>query len=122
MRFAVLPGPLAVCRLAPGAEPPARPDGAELFSLTWTADELSVVCPQERATGDAQRGFRALVVEGPLPFDAVGIAAAFSAVLAGEGIPILPLATYDTDYVLVPGDRLGDAIAALRDAGHEVRA
>lgn len=36
--------------------------------------------------------------------------------LADAGVPLFALATYDTDVLLVPGARLGDAIAALRAA------
>jgi hypothetical protein len=37
-------------------------------------------------------------------------------------VAIFAVATYDTDYVLVRDDRLADAVAALRAAGHRVRA
>jgi uncharacterized protein len=121
LRLGVLDGLLAVCRLVPDARPPERPAGAALFSLTWTAGELSVVCPQEAAAGDdVQRGFRALVVAGPLDLGQVGVTAALAVPLAQAGVPILPLATHDTDYVLVRDDDLDRAIAALRAAGHEV--
>lgn len=121
MRLRVLGDRLAVCRLDPSAEPPARPAGAGLFSLTWTAGELSVICPEEHAAGErVQRGWRALVVDGTMDFDVVGVAAALTAPLAAAGIPLLLVATYDTDHLLVAGDRLPATIEALRGAGHDV--
>lgn len=121
VRLQLLPDVLAVCRLAPEAQPPPRPPGAAFYSVTWTADELSVICPEASATADqVQRGWRALVVDGPMAFDVVGVAAALTAPLAAAGIPLLLVATYDTDYLLVAGEHLDPAIAALRADGHEV--
>jgi hypothetical protein len=45
---------------------------------------------------------------------------AFIAPLAAQGIPVFPISTYDTDYVLVPDDRLAAALDALGDAGHQM--
>ena len=68
----------------------------------------------------AQRGWRALAVEGPLDFALTGVLAAVAVPLAEAGISIFAVSTYDTDYVLVRADRLADAVAALRGAGHSV--
>jgi hypothetical protein len=46
--------------------------------------------------------------------DAVGLTAAFSGALAGAGIPCNVLAGYHHDHLLVPIDRVDDAITALR--------
>jgi hypothetical protein len=40
--------------------------------------------------------------------------------LAQSNIGILPIATYETDYVFVRDQQLNDAIKALRFAGFEV--
>jgi hypothetical protein len=61
-------------------------------------------------------------VAGTLDFALTGVMAALAVPLAEAGISMLALATYDTDYVLVRGERLGDAVAALRAAGHRVDA
>ena len=39
---------------------------------------------------------------------------------AAAGVTVFPIATHDTDYLLVRHDQLGAAIGALRAAGHEV--
>jgi len=69
---------------------------------------------------EAARGFRALRVEGPLPLEMVGVAASIAGPLAEAGISILPIGTYDTDYILVRDADLAKAIATLTDAGHVV--
>ena len=45
LRLELVEGDYAVCRLDPGAEPPAPPEGAGFHSVTRTAEETSVVCP-----------------------------------------------------------------------------
>lgn len=117
----VLPGSFAVARLAPGAEVHAPASGG-FWSLTRTPEETSIVCAVADVPPDAhsEGPFRLLGVDGPLPFEATGILAALAAPLAAAGVPILALATHDTDYLLVPERRLEDAAAALRGAGHEV--
>jgi hypothetical protein len=120
----VLDGELAVCRLAADAPAPAIPDAAALFAVTRTPEELSVVCAAAYAPEGArvEAGWRALRVAGPLDFTLTGILAAIAGPLARAGVSIFAVSTYDTDYVLVRGDALHIAVAALRDAGHDVSA
>jgi hypothetical protein len=49
--------------------------------------------------------------------EAVGLTAAFSKVLGDGGIPCNVLAGYHHDHVLVPVDRVEEAVAALRTLG-----
>jgi len=118
----VLDGELAVCRLPAGAPAPPAPAGAELFAVTRTREELSVVCPAAHAPADAtvEPGWRALCVLGPLDFGLTGILASLAAPLAAAGVSIFAISTYDTDYVLVREDALAAAVEALRGAGHVV--
>ncbi|HEY8130805.1 MAG TPA: ACT domain-containing protein [Thermoanaerobaculia bacterium] len=73
------------------------------------------------AGAHADRGWRCLELEGPIPLNTAGVAAEFTSVLAKAGVSVFPIATYDTDYVLVKGDRLERAVDALKSAGHSVR-
>jgi uncharacterized protein len=59
-------------------------------------------------------------VAGPLPFSATGIVAALVAPLAEARIPVFVVATFDTDYLLVPGSRVDEASDALVRVGHDV--
>lgn len=117
-RLRLLPGAFAICRLDAGAPFPAwvLHEGASVFSLTRTPDELSVVCSEDDvppSVARAERGWRALAVEGPIPFEAVGVIASISEPLARFGVPLFVLSTYDTDLVLVRGRDLPRAIEAL---------
>ena len=124
MDLSLLEEDLAVCRLEPGDEAPAWATHGTLSSVTRTPTELSVICGSAFVPDDvnAERGWRALVVTTPMDFATTGVAAAVTTALAVAGVSVLPLATHDTDYFLVKGDRLADAIAALLAAGHRVTA
>jgi len=118
-----LPDVLAICRLAADAPFPSWALRGEFVSITRTADELSVVC----RCGDVPEGtrcvknYRCIKVEGPLGFDLTGIISSLTAVLAQAGISVFAVSTFDTDYILITEDRLEKAVAALSQAGHDVR-
>ena len=48
------------------------------------------------------------------------MAAALTAPLAEAQVSVLPIATYDTDYLFVREETLSRAVAALEAAGHRV--
>jgi len=108
----VLPDRLAVARLSGTAAVPAWADGPGVVSVTRRADELSIVC--------AERGYRALEVEGPIAFEEVGVVHALTGPLAAERISVLTIATFDTDLLLVREETLARTCAALQEAGHRV--
>jgi hypothetical protein len=119
----ILAAPLALCRLSANDSIPEWTALARTFlSISRTPTELSIVADESVVPADvnAQRGFRALRVEGPLPLDLIGIFAALASPLADASIPIFPIATYDTDYVLVSQSNLERAVQALEAAGHRV--
>jgi uncharacterized protein len=94
-------GTRAVWRLDRAASVPDWAQDTELCSITRTADELSVVWPDGAVPEDvvAQGRWRCLRVAGPLDFGLTGIAAALTTPLAAAGIPVMIIATYDTDYL-----------------------
>jgi len=114
---------LAVCRLDAAAEVPDWATAGPLFSVTRTAHELSVVCPAEvvPAGVKCEKGWRVFDLGGPFEFSEVGILSAVTAPLAEAGVGIFVVSTFDTDYVLVKGERVDVAAGALRGWGHEVR-
>jgi uncharacterized protein len=122
LTLSVLPYNLAVCRLEPGAVLPGWLFELPFWSVTRTADELSVVLPEENVIWDwkNEKGWRGLMVRGPLDFALVGILAALAAALAAAGIPIFALSTFDTDYLLVKEQDLFRAIEVLTASGYEV--
>ncbi|WP_412070354.1 ACT domain-containing protein [Rubrivirga sp. IMCC43871] len=122
MTLDLLPGRLAVCRLTPDAPLADWMATGAVSSITRTPAELSVVCAESAVPPDAvaERGWRVLAVRGPLDFALTGILAGLATPLAEAGVSIFALSTYDTDVLLVRDRQLGEAVAALRAAGHEV--
>ncbi|MFZ5927071.1 MAG: ACT domain-containing protein [Acidobacteriota bacterium] len=117
--FRVHPGEWAVCRLDPAEPFPSWAAGA-FVSLTRTPEELSLVCAADAVPEGvrAERGWAMLELAGPFEFQTTGVLASFLVPLAKEGVPVFAISTYDTDWVLVPEQRLGDALRALKAAGH----
>jgi hypothetical protein len=126
MKVHVLEGDYAVCRLADAAPPPpVAPRGTGFWSLTEVGEERSLVCLEDLApaAGGATvvvAGWRILEVAGPLDLALTGVLSALAGPLARAAVPIFPIATHDTDWILVPGQQLDIAVAALRRAGHDV--
>lgn len=125
MRFtlSLLPDRYAVCQLEADAELPAWALTGPLSCTVRTPEELSVVCLESAvpvAGVLAERGWRALKLQGPFPFEMTGVLASVLAPLAAAGVGIFALSTYNTDYVLVKQDQLAAALEALQEAGHTV--
>ena len=126
MDLALMKQELAVCRLEGHEDVPPWAWRGEFVSISRARGELSVICAAGAVPDDGglqvERGWRALVVTTPMDFGVTGVAAALTVPLAEAEIPVLPVATYDTDYFLVTDKRLADAIDALLAAGHSVTA
>lgn len=120
MKLERLPYDLTICKLKSAEE---IDPGREFYFLSQTGDEISLVC----LTGDTPKdtiaredGWRAFRVAGELELTLVGILADLSAVLAGQGIAIFAVSTFDTDYILVREAHYERALSALADAGYTV--
>jgi hypothetical protein len=115
-------GTFAVSKLPADAPLPSWAEGGPFVSITRTADELSIVCREEDVPVgvDSERGWRCLRVEGRLDFTLVGVMASLVGPLAGAGIPVFVVSTFDTDYLLVKAGDFDRAAAQLREAGHRV--
>ena len=122
LRLRLLPGRLAVARLPEASSLPPWADGPGLVSITRREGELSIVCAEGRVPPDvrAERGWRALEVEGPIDFQVVGVMHALTGPLARAGISVLGLGTFDTDVLLVREETTARALEALRAAGYPV--
>lgn len=111
------PGELSVVRLSPQAELPAWLDIAArpLVSITFAANETSIVCPATQVpNGQRSEGpWRAFEIQGPIDFSLTGVLASVLDPLAAAGLSIFALSTYDTDWILVPTDKLAAAGAVL---------
>src|SRR5262249_23273454 len=92
-----LPGRFAVCRLPADAPVPDGVWGGPFTSVTRTADELSVVCPEAAVPGGVrcETGWRCYRVHGPLPLTQVGVLASLLSPLAAAGVSVFAISTFD---------------------------
>ncbi|PIL32992.1 hypothetical protein GSI_05110 [Ganoderma sinense ZZ0214-1] len=121
LRLSVLPGlyyvrkvqelPIDVLRSI--AEEPQM-----LLSITRTANEISIVGQCSGSSENQAEGeWRCIKIAGPMPFDLTGILHSLLAPLKRADIGIFALSTWNTDYCLVPKDKIGGAVEALREDG-----
>ena len=119
-----LPDQFSICRMDPNAGVPAWVFQGTFYSITKAPDEqLSIVCSSQYVPADvkAERDWRILRFEGPLDIELTGVIASVADPLASAGVPIFPLATYATDYVLIKEAHVLTATHALTAFGHAVR-
>jgi len=119
LTLTVLPDRFAVCRLGVGEAVAGWVLRLPFYSVTRTADELSIVLPEAHVPDDwqAEKSWRCLKVHGPLDFGLTGILAGISGTLAQADISLFAISTYDTDYILVKEADLERAVQALIDKG-----
>ena len=122
LNLTVVDGTFAVCRLGADATIPPWATASSFFSISRTADELSVVCRQDDVPEGVvgERGWRCLRVAGTIPFSVVGVLVSLTAPLAEAGISVFAVSTFDTDYLLVKEQDLATAADVLRRQGHTV--
>ncbi|HYR90559.1 MAG TPA: ACT domain-containing protein [Terriglobia bacterium] len=123
LTLTVLPDRYAICRLDANAPVPAWAGNGPFMSITRTTEELSIVCLEGNIPAEAKcmAGWRVLKCEGPLDFNLIGVMASIAEPLADAAVAIFPIATHDTDYVLVKELQLEVAVNALTTYGHIVR-
>ncbi len=109
------PGRFTLVTLDPGLELPTIGNGIE--AIIEESEGTTVVCTVETAEANNwPHEFVAawLTLDVHSALEAVGLTAAFSVALAGHGIPCNVLAGYFHDHLLVPADRVDDAVACLQ--------
>ncbi|AKB85612.1 ACT domain-containing protein [Methanococcoides methylutens] len=120
LNLKLLKNKFGVCRLEGDRPIPDWADSNDFYSITRTAEELSIVCPEENIPSDiiCEKDWKCLKVEGPLDFSLIGILARISTLLAEEKISIFVISTYDTDYILVREANIQAAVEKLSANGY----
>lgn len=99
------------------------PQTSGIVFYARTEDEISLVCLENDVPDDViarEDDWRILKINGILDFTLVGILASIAGILAEQGISIFAVSTFNTDYILVKGERLDDTVRALCDKGYEI--
>jgi hypothetical protein len=112
----------AVAQLEKGGSFPNWAITSELWSITATQDEISIVCRQDivPAQVKSEKDWRCLKVDAVLDFSLVGILASLTLPLAQEGISIFAMSTFNTDYLLIKEIDVDKTIMVLLNQGFEI--
>lgn len=122
LELSILPDEFTITRMSSSAPLPDWATPASFFSVTRTAEELSIVCASQNVPEKLRTGLRWRVckVRGPFGLSEVGVINALTAPLAEAKISIFVVSTFATDYLLVQTEQLEAAIHALERAGHKI--
>jgi hypothetical protein len=118
----VLPDLVWLHRFATGGELDLSTLGGSWWSVTCSGEEISVAAEQ-REMDDAEQSngpFRVFQVDGSIDHRTSGVVANVSRPLAEAGISIFAMSTFDSCSMLVPAERLDEAVDALILAGWEI--
>ncbi len=120
--ISVLKDTFVVCRFDTFSQIPESILQSHFYSITKTADELSIVCPQDYfpPAGKCEMSWRCFKIHGPLDFAQTGILASLTTPLADADISVFAFSTYDTDYVMVKEHELDRAVQTLKNSGHDI--
>ena len=89
----------------------------DFYSITRTEEELSIVCFEASVPPDirAEKGWKALKIEGSFDFNTSGILNSLLKPLAEADISVFVVSTFTTDYVLVKEEALPEAKKVLSE-------
>ncbi|MCM3584874.1 ACT domain-containing protein [Mesobacillus maritimus] len=123
MKLKILDSTYSVVKLPPTETIPLWALNADVFSITRTDEELSIVCPSEclainEALKDVEKDWKCIRVEGVLDFSLTGILASLANPLAENKISIFAISTFNTDYLLIKAHSIEKAKVVLENEGH----
>ena len=119
LKFIILPGSYSLCRLAADRQIPQWVFNSMFYTISKSADELSIVCESKYVPENIQQSnnWKLFRIDAVLDLSLTGITAKFSKPLAEAGVNLCVIATFDTDYVMVQQEKLIIATEALRKEG-----
>lgn len=118
--LSLLDGQYSVCKLNSDFDPSQQHAG--IISLTVTERETSLVCLTRHEPGQAtiEDGWRALYVNGPIPFGLTGVIAGITSAVAAAALPVFVISTFESDLVFLKQDTLTRALGALETSGYVI--
>ena len=110
-----------ICKLHKEAPVPEWVEGI-FTSITRTANELSIICLEEKIPKEikCEKGWRVIEIVGQLEFSLVGVLASLLTPLADAGISVFALSTFNTDYLLIKEKDIDATVKILEASGHIV--
>ena len=114
---------LSICLLPQGSSAPVDILAHPFAAFFRTHDEITLVCPTALVPQNTkvEHGFIPFELVGSFEFGLTGILTQVANPLAAAGVSIVPLSTFNTDYVLIKANHQAKAAEALPQAGHKSR-
>ena len=122
IRISQYPEQIAVVRLGSGAMVPEWAESSSVFSITATATHTTLVCAARSVPKKARhvRSFTAFSALGTPDLEKPGTLLSLIAPLAAVGISVVPVATFDEPWLLVPQNDANAAAEEWRRQGFTV--
>ncbi|WP_409271666.1 ACT domain-containing protein [Neobacillus sp. SCS-31] len=123
MKLKILDKTFSVVKYPPTDIIPSWALNSDVFSITRTDEELSIVSPSEslpmnEVFKDVENDWKCIKVEGVLDFSLTGILSSLANPLAENNISIFAISTFNTDYILVKSHSIEKARVVLESEGH----
>jgi uncharacterized protein len=123
MNLKILESTFSIMKLPSNEKIPTWVLNSDVFSITRTDEELSIVCPSEylslnEVMEDVEDDWKCIKVEGVLDFNLTGILSSLAKPLAESKISIFAISTFNTDYLLVKSHSIEKAKVVLENEGH----
>ena len=123
MELKILDLTFSVVKLPPAEKIPSWALTSNVFSITRTDEELSIVCPSECLPANeeiqyAEHDWKCIKVNGMLDFSLTGILSSLAKPLADNQISIFAISTFNTDYLLIKSNSIEKAKVVLENNGH----
>lgn len=123
MKLKILDPTFSVVKFPPTKTIPLWALNCDVFSITRTDEELSIVCPSEclpinEQIKEVENDWKCIKVEGVLDFGLTGILSSLANPLAENKVSIFAISTFNTDYILVKSHSIEKAKVVLENEGH----
>ncbi len=123
MKLKILEQTFTIIKLSPEEAIPSWGISGDIFSVTRTSEELSIICPSKLLADKEEfkhieDDWKCIKIEGVLDFELTGILTSLATPLAENEISIFALSTFNTDYILVKSQSLDKARTVLESEGH----
>jgi hypothetical protein len=124
MKLNILDSTFSIVKISPTKAIPSWATEGDVFSITRTNEELSIVCPSEclpsndEEIKEVENDWKCIKVEGVLDFGLTGILSSLANPLSDNKISIFAISTFNTDYLLVKNHSIEKAKLVLENEGH----
>ncbi|WP_449536337.1 ACT domain-containing protein [Ferdinandcohnia sp. Marseille-Q9671] len=123
MKLKMLDSTFSVVKFPPTESIPLWALQSDVFSITRTEEELSIVChseclPKNEVFKHMEDDWKCIKVEGILDFSLTGILSSLASTLAENKISIFAISTFNTDYLLIKSHSIEKAKVVLENEGH----